>query len=845
MIYKRWQIAAILIAVLLGILTALPNVVGPDIVKYLPFKQQVLLGLDLKGGIYMQLQVDIAAAQKERAQALLESVRTALRQERVGYRDLNVSNDGRVTFTLTDANDRDKARSALRKAEPDTEVGGDGTRVTVGYTEQATVTRRSQVIDQSIEIVRRRVDQVGATEPTIQRQGEDRIIVQLPGMEDPDRVIELLGKTAKMNFQLVDVSASAEQVRVTGRIPPGDELLPADKASAGGDQSYLVQRQIAVGGETLTDAQPSFRDGRPVVTFRFDSTGARKFADITRNNVGRPFAIVLDGKVISAPVIREPILGGSGEISGNFTTQEAKDLALLLRSGALPAPLKVIEQRTVGPNLGADAIRIGVYACAIGGVMVIAFMLFFYRLFGVFASIGMIVNLALLFAGLSLLQASITLPGIVGILLTVGMSVDANVLINERIREEARKGRTPVSAIQHGFSRAMTTIIDANVTTLLKMFILYELGSGPVKGFAITISLGILTSMFTAITLVRLIIATWYKRARPRELNPSNRRLFGPRIVRDDTKVSFMKGRHAGLIVSAVLSIGSMILAFHPGLKYGIDFHGGIQVQAHMPDVADFAVLRSELDKLNLGPIELQQFGSPQDVSIRFERQPGDDTVQQAAASKVRTSLQETFPGTTIQSVEAVGATVSSELFRDGLTALGVALIAMLIYIWFRFEWQFGVAATVTLVLDVTKMVGFYALMGYFAHFQFNPTSIVAILTIMGYSINDKVVVYDRVRENLRLYRKMSLRELVDLSINETLSRTIATSVTVFLSILPLAIMSTGDISQFAIVLLTGIVIGTSSSIFIAAPILLLLGEGRIRPKTVTQPRQAESGAAG
>ncbi|MGE5540468.1 MAG: protein translocase subunit SecD [Gemmatimonas sp.] len=841
MIYKRWQIAAIIFAILLGVLTALPNVVGPNLLRYLPFKQQVLLGLDLKGGIYMQLQVDVATALRERAQNLVESVRTALRQERIGYRELGVGGDGRVGFTLVDANDRERARAALRKAEPDTEVGGDGARVVLGYTDQATAARRGQVIDQSIEIVRRRVDQVGATEPTIQRQGDDRIIVQLPGMDDPDRVIALLGKTAKMNFQLVDVSATAEQARVTGRVPPGDELLPADKASAGGEQFYLVQRQIAVGGETLTDAQPSFRDGRPVVTFRFDTAGARKFADITRNNVGKPFAIVLDGKVISAPVIREPILGGSGEISGNFTTQEAKDLALLLRSGALPAPLKVIEQRTVGPNLGADAIRVGVYACAVGGVLVVAFMLYFYRLFGIFASIGLIANLALLFGGLSLLQASITLPGIVGILLTVGMSVDANVLINERIREEARKGRTPISALQNGFSRAMTTIVDANVTTLLKMFILYELGSGPVKGFAITISLGILTSMFTAITLVRLMVATWFRRVRPRELSPADRRFFGPRLVRDDTNVSFMKGRHAGLIVSAVLSISSMILAFHPGLKYGIDFRGGIQIQAHMPGGADFSALRGELDKLNLGPIELQQFGGPEEVSIRFERQEGDDTVQQQAASKVRASLQERFPGATIESVEAVGATVSSELFRDGITALGIAMIAMLIYIWFRFEWQFGVAATLTLLLDITKMVGFYAL----TQFQFNPTSIVAILTIMGYSINDKVVVYDRVRENLRLYRKMGLRELIDLSINETMSRTIATSTTVFLAILPLAVMSTGDIRQFAIVLLTGIVIGTSSSIFIAAPILLLLGEGRIRPRPVTpgQP-QAQSGTA-
>lgn len=302
--------------------------------------------------------------------------------------------------------------------------------------------------------------------------------------------------------------------------------------------------------------------------------------------------------------------------------------------------------------------------------------------------------------------------------------------------------------------------------------------------------------------------------------------LFGPRMVADDTKIAFMRGRHAGLITSAVLSIGSLILAFYPGLNYGIDFRGGIAIEAHMQRAVDFQTLRADLEKLSLGPVELQQFGSPQDVAIRLQRQPGDDAKQQEAASKVRVALQKDFPGTTIESVDAVGATVSSELFRGGLTALGIALLVMLGYIWFRFEWQFGIAATATLVLDVTKIVGFYAL----TQFQFNTTAIVAILTIMGYSINDKVVVYDRVRENLRLFRKMPLRELIDRSINETLSRTIATSGTVFLAILPLALMSLGDIRQFAIVLLTGIVIGTSSSIFIAAPILLLLGEGKLRP---------------
>lgn len=301
---------------------------------------------------------------------------------------------------------------------------------------------------------------------------------------------------------------------------------------------------------------------------------------------------------------------------------------------------------------------------------------------------------------------------------------------------------------------------------------------------------------------------------------------FGPRLIPDDTTIPFMNGRIAGLVVSAILSIASVILALHPGLNLGIDFRGGIAIHAHMPNPVDFSDLRARLEKLNLGPVDLQEFGSANDVQLRLERQPGDDAAQQSAVSAVRQSIARDYPGTEFQSVEALGATVSGELFREGMTALAVAMLAMLGYIWFRFEWEFGVAGTVTLLLDATKIVGVYAL----THFQFNLTSIVAILTVMGYSVNDKVVVYDRIRENLRLYKRMDLRALIDRSINDTLSRTIATSGTVFLAILPLAAMSSGALQEFSIVLLTGIVIGTSSSIFIAAPILLFLGGGRLRP---------------
>jgi preprotein translocase SecF subunit len=317
--------------------------------------------------------------------------------------------------------------------------------------------------------------------------------------------------------------------------------------------------------------------------------------------------------------------------------------------------------------------------------------------------------------------------------------------------------------------------------------------------------------------------------------------MFGPRLVPDDTKIGFMKGRFAGLITSAVFSIASLILAFHPGLNFGTDFQGGIAIEAHMRAPADFAVLRPKLESLHLGPVELQQFGSPNDVQVRLQRQPGGDTAEHQAVSVVRSMFAQDFPGTDIQSVDAVGATVSGELFQDSMMALGVAMLAMFGYIWVRFEWQFATAAIVTLLLDVTKVIGVYAL----TRFQFNLTSIVAILTIMGYSINDKVVVYDRVRENLRVFKRMPLRELIDRSINETLSRTIATSGTVFLAILPLAIMSEGTLREFATTLLVGIVIGTASSIFIGAPILLLLGEGRLRPSiaNVSEGQQARAAA--
>jgi protein-export membrane protein SecD len=521
--FANWKVALIVGACLLGVLLSLPNLFTPAQLAFLPRwipHKQVSLGLDLRGGSYLLLEVDVAAAQRERLNSTIDGVRNALRDAKIGYTGLNVEGDA-IVFTIRDRDRIEEARGVLAKLDPElaVEIGADGSG-TMRFSAVATETRRRQAVEQSIEIIRRRIDETGTKEPTIQREGQNRILVQLPGIENPEHVKALLGRTAKLTFQLVDTNVTVEEAR-RGRLPPGDEILPAEEgrgSRAGSQSAYVVKKRVMVGGDTLTDAQATFQNNEPVVSFKFDAAGARRFADATRENVGKPFAIVLDNKVISAPVIREPILGGSGIISGSFTVQSASDLALLLRAGALPAPITILEERTVGAELGADSIHAGTVASVVGVVLVIIFMILFYGLFGVFADVALFFNLCLMLAALSLLGATLTLPGIAGIALTMGMAVDANVLIYERIREEVRGGRSMLSSLEAGFTRAFGTILDSHVTTLVAGILLYWLGSGPVKGFAVTLSIGVLTSLFSAILVTRLQIVTWLRQTKPRAI---------------------------------------------------------------------------------------------------------------------------------------------------------------------------------------------------------------------------------------------------------------------------------------------------------------------------------------
>jgi preprotein translocase subunit SecD len=523
--FTRWKAAGILLMALVACLFAVPNFFSESTVRTWPgwAQRHIVLGLDLQGGSHLLLEVDANAVRKERLQGINDEVLRVLRQARVPFTGRAIHGNS-VEVRITRDSDVEAALSKLRElSQPLSGIlGSSGQRsinitdsgglITLTPSDTAVTERVRQAVDQSIQIIERRVNELGLVEPTIQREGIDRILVQVPGLQDPSRLKEILGKTAKLDFRMVDQSMSAEQA-AGSHVPQDSEILDGEKG-----QKFLVEKRVLVSGADLTDAQPGFdqRSSEPIVSFRFNSTGARKFAEATQQNVGKPFAIVLDNKVISAPVIREPILGGSGQISGSFTVEQANDLAILLRAGALPAPLTIIEERTVGPGLGQDSINAGEHAAYAGAALVILFMLVTYGLFGLFANIAVAINIAMIFGVLSALSATLTLPGIAGIVLTVGIAVDSNVLIYERIREEVRAGRSAISAIDAGFSRALATILDSNITTFIAAAVLFYIGTGPVRGFAVTLGIGILTSLFTAFTLTRLIVAYWVRLWRPR-----------------------------------------------------------------------------------------------------------------------------------------------------------------------------------------------------------------------------------------------------------------------------------------------------------------------------------------
>jgi preprotein translocase subunit SecD len=524
--FAKWKIVAILAMTFSAMLVVAPSLLSPSNYEALAARlpdwarpATIVLGLDLQGGSNVMLEVDKPSVLHTLAMNLRDDARRILREEKVATTGGIGQTARGVQLRIPDAADRAKIEPKLKAlaqgytnrlgaGSPPLEVDDDGdglVRVTVTDTGLTEKVRRA--VDQSIEVIRRRIDALGTREPSIQRQGDDRIIVQVPGLQDPEQLKTILGQTAKLEFRLVaDPGQSPAET---------EELEQTDQSG-----KMTIEKQVMVQGEDLTDAQPGFdqRGGEPVVNFRFNIRGAQKFGEVTSKNVGRLFAIVLDNKVISAPRILTPITGGSGQISGHFTVEQANNLSILLRAGALPAKLNIVEERTVGPGLGQDSIDAGKRAAYVGAALVVVYMLITYGVFGIFANLALFVHVVFIFAGLVLLGSTLTLPGIAGIVLTIGMAVDSNVLIYERIREEQHAGRSILASLDAGFNRAFATIVDSNVTMFVAAAILYFLGAGPVRGFAVSLALGILTSIVTAVTMTRMMIAVWYHRARPTRL---------------------------------------------------------------------------------------------------------------------------------------------------------------------------------------------------------------------------------------------------------------------------------------------------------------------------------------
>lgn len=518
--YPKWRAWTVIIVSVLGIFFSIPNFMSPEYyASHVPAKMQewwrpMTLGLDLQGGSNLLLEIKIDNLIEERLSSLADGARSALRENKIKFSGLKVV-DGKLHVKILDASQLMNAQSIITKQETEQmETEHQDNELIISYSDQALTKIKSDAVAQSIEIVRRRIDELGTKEPSIQRQGADRIALQLPGVQNPAEVKALLGKTAKMSFHLVDDSVSLADAQ-RGKLPMDSMLMNGDETG-----TLVLKRAVVVGGDQLDGAKADYgENGEAVVAFSFKPLGAKKFGTTTRDNIGKRLAIVLDNKIISAPVIQSAIMGGKGVITGNFTLQSAGELALMLRSGALPAPLEVVEERTVGAGLGEDSIRKGAYACILGSILVFAFMFAVYGRFGTFANIALIVNVCLIFAILSALGATLTLPGLAGIALTIGMAVDSNVLIYERMRDEIKMGHsTPLQVINAGFDNAFTAIFDSQITTLFAAIVLFFMGAGPIKGFSVTLGIGVFTSLFTAIMITKFLIMIWYTIRKPKEI---------------------------------------------------------------------------------------------------------------------------------------------------------------------------------------------------------------------------------------------------------------------------------------------------------------------------------------
>ena len=688
-------------------------------------------------------------------------------------------------------------------------------------TEKLPANAKNDAVLRAMEIMRNRIDGMGVGETVIQRQGEDQIIIQLPGITDRKRALEIVGRVAHLEFKLVNSEPSKLKDAIAGNVPPGFELKETKKEN----EKILVGMESILQGEAIEDARVDFDNTgyEPKISLKFNSLGSKEFARITQEHVGDQLAIVLDGEVLSAPNIREAILTGQAEISGRFSFEEATILALALRSGALPAPMKVEEERTIGPLLGKDSIHSGIQATVIGGIVLVVFMSGYYLVGGVIASVALLINLIMIFGAMGFLSAmlpqtpmTLTLPGIAGIILTLGMAVDANILINERIREELNNQRPLTASINAGFDRALSAIIDSHVTSIFAAIMLFVFGSGPIKGFAVTLSVGLAASLFTAVYISRtfFMMLLEYKMVK----NLPMLHLF------KETKIDFISKRYFFYALSLAITLGGLFALYQKKEHaYGIDFVGGQIQEYRFAQPVSSEGVRASLKENGIEEAIIQQFDkNPEAVIIRT----AEDSVE-----KVEAAFNKDFPNNKheMMRVEKVGPVVGKALRSKAIWAISLAMLCIVGYVGFRFKHlDFAIAAIVALMHDVLAAMGLLVVFNR----QIDLLVVTALMTIAGYSINDTIVTYDRVRENMQKghLKKLSLREIINLSVNQTLGRTVLTTGATLSVVVVLYLMGGEVLNSFALCLLIGMVTGAYSTVFIASPIVLAC-QRFIKPK--------------
>ncbi len=672
-------------------------------------------------------------------------------------------------------------------------------------TDKIPMDARKDAMERAIEIIRNRIDQFGVGEMAIQRQGKDHVIIQLPGVTDRERALEIIGKTAHLEFKMVSDNVEDLKKAISNEPVEGFDLKH-EEGEGRGREPLLVSKEASLTGDLLVNAKTEFSSsgfGEPYVSIALNAKGAKIFGDVTATNVGKRMAIVLDGKVVSAPVIREAIPSGEAQISGSFTVDQANDLAVILRAGALPAPVIVEEERTVGPLLGADSIRSGIRATLIGASLVFIFMVVYYRLAGFVAIMALAMNMLIILACLAIFKGTLTLPGIAGLILTLGMAVDANVLVYERIREELRVGKTLRAAIAAGYHRAFSAIFDSNITTVVAAALIFKFGTGPIRGFAVTLTIGLLANLFTSVVCTRVIFDLMCEQFDLAKLT------FMKLIP--DTNIDFIGKRKIFYTISGVMIIIGLAVFIMRGEKnFGVDFSGGSLQQYEFEQPIKVDEVRIALKEIGYGSASIQQFGNPKEIMIR---------TQKDITKELGQIFKDNFKGNPYQilRIETVGPAVGKNLRQSAAISLLLGLLGILIYVMFRFNLKYGYGGIVALFHDVFIAIGALAL----THRQFDLTIVAALLTIAGFSINDTIVIFDRIRENLRLVKKGSMADIVNLSVNQTLGRTILTTGVTMLVVMALLGFGGEVLNDFSFCLFVGFISGVYSTVYIASPLIL------------------------